>query len=1670
MFRVPLKLLSVVGAVALTVAVLPAASASAVLGGTAVVSAAAPGVTQAHPRLLLTKTDVQSLKDSLATDVTASAFYAPVKQRADELLNVGTLQYSTATGDLQPVSRELLNRVYSLGIAWRVTGDLKYADRLWRDLEAASKFKDWNPAHFLDTAEMAQAFAISYDWMHGYLSDYKKSVMKTAIETRAFQPAISAYNGNAHWTKTVGNWNVVVNSALGTAALSFDDLTPALSRDVLTRALANIKVGIGAYGDDGSFSEGITYWGYATSYLATFASSLETSTGSRQGILDRPGIAKSGQFVMRMTGPSGHISNFGDAWSNEGVTAPLLALEALTKDGNLRGRAIPGLSGPDAVSMGPLSLIWYNEARAVSATKSSMTLDAAYSGFPVATMRGSWGDRMATGVSLKGGTAGDRGHEDLDAGTFTLDALGERWAVDLGADSYKLPGYFGLDTGQRWDYYRKRAEGHNRLVVNPGRGPDSVVGARASVTMMRSQPNEGSAVTDLSATYSGGPITSWRRGVSLFDGRSQVLVQDEVRVSGTADVWWFMHTGADIALSGDGRTATLRIRDKALDVQLLEPTAGKFVVMPAAPLWTSPAPSGQERNAGVNKLAIQLTQSTSTRIAVQFSPRTGATPAARTSVRPLGDWSAPPPAAAALSEIKVAGVPLVDFEARKLTYNVEASSVDAPPQVAASAPAGSTVSVRQATSTPGRAEVRVSAPGKTDSVYYVVFRAGAVTVTNVSTSTGDARLARDRLPYTYWSVQGTQSMLFDLGERRTVQHAEIDWRGRPNEYATFKIEVSDNKTTWRQVFEGSVRSHSETQWSSWTTGALKSRYVRLTVFGAGATKESSINEISLYSEANYIRSYPKTERWRATATSPSVTLDMGKSASFAYSAQRPSGYAGPEPGREFFTTDSRIATIDSAGRVTAVGAGVANVGVRLRLAEELVFAVMRVEVKNPDVIALTAVKDGYVQGGESWNNYTFRNAQELYVRHNAQYPAFDRVTYLGFDLSGIPLDRVTSATLTADMRPRADSTVKSHATAFTVDGSWSEANLTFANRPKLVDRLGSVGVTGGFAQRAIDVTDAVRAAGGRTDLTLGLSQDASGVGAAVELSVKSRRTITPPTLTIRLSDAVPKAPTIQSAVSSTPTTPGTVGISAIGVAGTTGTVDLWESAVDRCPSSRGAASFLSSEPVTFGSSGTAEAEMRTAIKPGSWLFATTRASEDRISSLSECVQPKLGEGVGEERAYLPVQSGHVEGRSSADTVYDRSSTMLVKHSQRYPEFDRYGFAQFDLANLSGQSIEKASLVFRAVSPSAATHITTYDITRNWDQKTLTFNNRPEFGERVARADVRTSWSDVEIDVTDWARRHAGESGSVGISQDDPGGDAIVSIDGHRSASPPQLKVVLRPYDALSSPEISAAYAATTTSDGLVEGTVGGAPPGANVVVEFFSASNCVSHRGAARPIGEVEVTADQDGQAKFRLETPVRKGESVVASAAAAGPRSSDLSQCAEVVPRPGVSEEVVFNATADTFVHGGSWADTAFPTAKELQAKSTTAYPSFDRNALLGFDTRSLAGRTVESAVLEVNARSSSVPSHVTARAIAEPWNPMNVTFNSRPALGERLSSAPVEVVAGRVKIDVTSYFLRAADSQHGLALVQDGEGIGAGDVVLIDGSRTGHGPTLTVMLTPAG
>ena len=62
-----------------------------------------------------------------------------------------------------------------------MTKDKKYLKRAELELNAVSKFDNWNPTHYLDVGEMTMAVAIGYDWLFDNLQLSTKENIRKAF-------------------------------------------------------------------------------------------------------------------------------------------------------------------------------------------------------------------------------------------------------------------------------------------------------------------------------------------------------------------------------------------------------------------------------------------------------------------------------------------------------------------------------------------------------------------------------------------------------------------------------------------------------------------------------------------------------------------------------------------------------------------------------------------------------------------------------------------------------------------------------------------------------------------------------------------------------------------------------------------------------------------------------------------------------------------------------------------------------------------------------------------------------------------------------------------------------------------------------------------------------------------------------------------------------------------------------------------------------------------------------------------------------------------------------------------------------------------------------------------------------------------------------------------------
>lgn len=549
-----------------------------------------------HPRLILLDADLDRVRALVRDNLLAKRIYSDLEKECDRLLTAPVSEYKLVGPRLRSVARRMLDRVSTLAIMYRLTLREPYLRRAVAELRAGASFRDWNPAIFPDTADMAHTFALGYDWLYNALSTEERAWMRDAVVSKAIDPAIPIYQKDAGWPHDRYNANMISNAGLGLAVLavagdSINDSDHAVNEKcsaVLRYALESLPHGLATYGVEGSWPEGMAYWESVTRDVSAFFSALQTALGNDYGLSAFHGVDRAGRFRIHMTGPTGKVFNFADATEDIGLSPEMFWMSkrfGVTAYAWSEQKAIERTGHPDAYD-----LAWFDaNAKPPQQQAPSWPPDAIFRSVDIATFRSAWDDSNAIYLAVKGGDNKDP-HAHLDLGSFVLDAGGVRWAADLGADDYDLPGYLGR---QRWTYYRTRTESHNTLLIDDQNQDPR---AEARITRQDFAPDFSWVQIDLGRANPG-KVRQWTRKFALVQ-RQAVLLEDSVRCDQPVEVIWGMMTDADIMPSG--QTALLRKNGWTLAVEIRSPRHAVFDVAPLR----STAP--QAVNTGFRKLIVRL--------------------------------------------------------------------------------------------------------------------------------------------------------------------------------------------------------------------------------------------------------------------------------------------------------------------------------------------------------------------------------------------------------------------------------------------------------------------------------------------------------------------------------------------------------------------------------------------------------------------------------------------------------------------------------------------------------------------------------------------------------------------------------------------------------------------------------------------------------------------------------------------------------------------------------------------------------------------------------------------------------------------------------------------------------------------------------------------------------
>ncbi|KAJ7685573.1 chondroitin AC/alginate lyase [Mycena polygramma] len=579
----------------------------------------------------------------IANDPYLQAWNATIFQNASDYKSQPPVVYFL-DGDsgILDNARDIKRRIKAFAYVYRMTNDSSWVDRAWEEIQNAAgngttvfgpDEDRWNSAHFLDTAELSAAYGIAYDWLYDLWTPDQKSMMISTLLKYGLQPGVTQVTTSTGWWRNniTGNWNCVCNSGLTMASLAIlNDDTSGVAKQLLQTTVDNAKDNCAqAVSTDGSWAETANYWYFGTTGHAEMAASLLSATGSHYGLMDaNANYYKTGDFHMYISGATS-LFNYGDHGPNKYSTTA----NSMMFYGNFYNQPQYALFQRDQYDAAePWSMFWY-QPNIAGAFWDGKPLDHFFDNNldQWASMRSTWTDVNGLYVAMKAGLlTNHQTHNDLDCGDFVLDALGTRWAGELGSADYRSPGYFtdAAQDGARWKYYRKMTEGQNTILINKA---NQDLTAAPTVKFDTSNTTQGPTTvnvvdndstafftTDMTTAYFN--ATSVKRGIRLLNGRKQVLLQDEVNAS--AGVMWRMHTNATVNVDSSGTSATLTLDGQTMKVAMLSPPDGaKFTTSAATRFDTDPTPPAPDQeNPGVTVLIIDLPAGTYN-LQVLFNPQ-----------------------------------------------------------------------------------------------------------------------------------------------------------------------------------------------------------------------------------------------------------------------------------------------------------------------------------------------------------------------------------------------------------------------------------------------------------------------------------------------------------------------------------------------------------------------------------------------------------------------------------------------------------------------------------------------------------------------------------------------------------------------------------------------------------------------------------------------------------------------------------------------------------------------------------------------------------------------------------------------------------------------------------------------------------------------------------------
>ncbi len=404
-----------------------------------------------HPSLLFTPQRVEAAKNRAKADTVYGNAQDKIIERADGLLQ-----------------RNDVRQMEYLALAYQITGDKKYSDKIIAMLKDVAKTESWadremmmrNPAwrSELQMAHRAFQLAVAYDAAYNDMSKAERKEIADGLYRLAVEPLLGDWlvePTRIHSLNSMGhNWWSSCLGMGGLLALAISNEVPQAAQ-MAEQAVESLPEWFDFAGDalqhkpktfdrDGGMYESINYASFGiTEALLLRLAWLNSHPGAK--LEDIPQMQPLADFFCQAcyprTGDMLYSINFGDSHKNvTGESGVVLAYAMGVKDPDALWYISQVRAGQHREGMAPsmpMGFLYLPDLKDAPATPSASP-DRVWSDFGWATMRDSW-EPDATMLAVKSGMTWNHAH--ADAGSLILFHKGHDIIKDAGNSSYGTPQY-----------------------------------------------------------------------------------------------------------------------------------------------------------------------------------------------------------------------------------------------------------------------------------------------------------------------------------------------------------------------------------------------------------------------------------------------------------------------------------------------------------------------------------------------------------------------------------------------------------------------------------------------------------------------------------------------------------------------------------------------------------------------------------------------------------------------------------------------------------------------------------------------------------------------------------------------------------------------------------------------------------------------------------------------------------------------------------------------------------------------------------------------------------------------------------------------------------------------------------------------------------------------------